>query len=228
MKKIVIGVPLVNKSLHPDFVKSLVGSVYFGANSDIEFFVDFESNSPYIDLNKNVIANRVMKSKTVDGVIFLSPNLSWKPETLESLVNHPEEVMSGVFPEPVTHEEVYDLKLKDDQDTFGSNLIAEYVNMNACYVSKDALIKASKYSLSSYDNEFYFFFNQEVKNGLYNPSFLAFCSALTQAGIDINVEKTANFGNIGEVEFDGNYEKSTQQKWVDDQAEMQDIERGLI
>ena len=228
MKKIVIGVPLVNKSMHPDFVKSLVGSVYASFDADVEFFVDFESGSTYIDINKNVIANRVLKSNVVNAVIFLSPNISWTPKSLSLLINHEKDIVSGVFPEPTTFKETYSVQLSEDQDIFGENLKADYVNMDVCYVSKEALKAISKHCPSSDGGEFTFFFMPQIKNGLYNPSSAVFCEAAKAAGIDINVEKTANFGNIGEIQFDGNYEKVTQQEWVDNQAEMQDVERGLI
>ena len=228
MKKIVIGVPLVNKNVHPDFVKSLVGSVYAGTKVDFEFFIDFESSNSIVEMNANVIANRVKSSDTVDGVLFLSPNLSWSPNTLLSLLDHDKDVVSGVFPEAVTFEEVYNVKLLEDQDIQGENLKAEYVNMQACYVSKGALVKAAEYSEYSTDGTFSFFFTPKIENGLYTPGYASFCQALLKAGVDINVEKTANFGNIGEIKFDGNYEKLIQKHWVEDQALMQDIERGLI
>jgi hypothetical protein len=228
MKKIVIGVPLVNKSVHPNFVKSLVGSVYAGTKTDVEFFVDFESGNSIIEMNANVIANRVKSSEIVDGVVFLSPNLSWSPKTIASLIDHNKDVMSGVFPEAVTFEEVYNIKLLEDQNIQGDSLKAEYVNMQACYVSKEALVKAAEHSPSSSDGTFNFFFTPKIENGFYTPGYVGFCQALIKAGIDINVEKTANFGNIGEVKFDGNYEKLIQKQWVEDQALMQDIERGLL
>jgi hypothetical protein len=228
MKKIVIGVPLVNKNIHPDFVKSLVGSVYAGAKSDVEFFVDFESGNSLIEMNANVIANRVKSSEVVDGVVFLSPSLSWSPASLEALINHDKDVMSGVFPEAVTFEEVYNVKLLEDQDIQGEDLKAEYVNMQACYISKEALVKAAEHSPSSSNGTFTFFFTPKIEDGLYTPGYVGLCQALIKAGVDINVEKTANFGNIGEIKFDGNYEKLIQKHWVEDQALMQDIERGLI
>lgn len=228
MKKIVIGVPLVNKNVHPDFVKSLMGSVYAGTKVDVEFFIDFESSNSIVEMNANVIANRVKSSEIVDGVVFLSPSLSWSPKTLMSLIEHGKDVVSGVFPEAVTFEEVYSVKLLEDQDIQGENLKAEYVNMQACYVSKGALVKAAEYSESSTDGTFSFFFTPKIENGLYTPGYVGFCQALIKSGIDINVEKTANFGNIGEIKFDGNYEKLIQTHWVEDQALMQDIERGLI
>ena len=228
MKKIVIGVPLVTKSIHPDFVKSLVGSVYAGTKADVEFFVDFESGNSIIEMNANVIANRVKSSEIVDGVVFLSPNLTWSPKTLMSLIEHDKEVVSGVFPEAVTVEEMYNVKLLEDQNIEGDDLKAEYVNMQACYVSKKALVKAAEHSPSSLEGQFSFFFTPKIEDGLYTPGYASFCQALIKAGVDINVEKTANFGNIGEIKFDGNYEKLIQNNWVEDQALMQDIERGLI
>jgi hypothetical protein len=227
MKKIVIGVPLVNKSIHPDFVKSLVGSVYSAFDGDIEFFVDFESGSSIQDMNMNVIANRVKSSKVVDGVVFLAPTLSWSVKSLNFLIDHDQDVMSGVFPEAVTFEELYNIKLFEGQSTDDEILRAEYVNMQACYISKAALEKVSAYVDSSENGEFHFFFAPKVENGLYNPSYATFCQTLIKAGIDINVEKSANFGNIGEIKFDGDYEKLIQKNWVEDQALMHDIERGL-
>jgi len=228
MKKIVIGVPLVNPSIHPNFVKSLVGSVYSAFDADVNFFVDFESSNSVVEMNANLIANRVKSSDVVDGVIFLSPTLSWSPKSLASLIDHDKDVMSGVFPEAVTFEETYNVKLLEDQDIQGDSLKAEYVNMQACYVSKEALVKASEHVPSSSDGTFNFFFTPKIENGLYTPAYVGFCQALIKAGIDINVEKTANFGNIGEVTFDGNYEKLIQNHWVEDQALLQDMERGLI
>lgn len=228
MKKIVIGIQLETPQVHPEFVKSLLNSVKFSLDADVEFFVDFQPTNSMRDMGLNTLANRVLKSKTVDGVIFLEPYLTWSNKVLISLINHNEDVMSGVFPDENTDEETYTIKLAETQNFSGKYLEADYVNMGACYVSKNALEKTSKYVPSTKEEDFFYFFSSTVENNIYSPGFFNFCKALKKANITINVEKTANFGRMGEIVFDGNYEKIVQKTWVSEQAALHDLEQGFI
>lgn len=228
MKKIVLGIPLVSKTVHSGFVKSIVESINASLDQDIQFFIDFESNEELFDMSLNVIANRVMNSETVDGVVFLSPNITWKPKTLNSLINSNKDVITGVFPEPVTVQETYNIKLLESQDVESPDLKAEFITFKSTYISKNALKKVSEVCPKAYDEKFVFFFMPGLDGGIYNPSYQTFCSRLREAEIDIYVEKTANFGNIGEVVFDGNYEKLTQMSWVNEQTHLDDIQKGIL
>jgi hypothetical protein len=227
MKKIVIGVPSTTTLISAAFSKSLVHTVQFGLENDIAFFVEFNSTTPWAEVNKTTIANKVLASETADGVVFLSPTLSWSPKSLISLINSGKDIVSGIFPEPTTVELLYNVKLDENMDIQGSELLAEYVNMDACYVSKEALSKISKHCEVAPDNEFFWFFKSSLENGMFQPDYVNFCKAALYAGVPINVEKTADFSNIGEINFEGNFEKHMQTTWVNSQAELQDIERGL-
>lgn len=224
MKKVVIGIPLEVPQVNPEFVTSLLNSVKFSLDSDIEFFVDFQPTNSIKDMGLNVLANRVLKSKTVDGILFLEPYLTWSNKSLISLINHNEDVLSGAFPQDDTAQEMYDIKLTDEQNFNDKYLKADYVNMGACYVSKNALEKASEYVPHSKEKDFFYFFSSSTENNIYSPGFFNFCGALKKANISINIEKSANFGRMGQIKFDGNYEKFIQNKWVSEQAALLDLE----
>jgi|SanBayMetagenome_1026888.scaffolds.fasta_scaffold00166_12 hypothetical protein len=216
MKKVVVAVTEKTNKFNKNFTMSLLSTVKECFDNDIELFFDFSGEEITEYMSKNLVCNRVLNSEKIDGVVFLDPNLQWEPKTLIDIINHEEDIVSGVYPLPDPNQEKYVVSLKEGYDVNAKYIDSNRLQPGACYVSKEALVKISEICKFYGDKEFFFFFMPDFVDGVYITSDDAFFGLASKLDIKLNLNPHSSFINTGEVHYSGDFLKTISNNWVED------------
>jgi hypothetical protein len=172
-------------------------------------------------IQKNLIANRVLDSKTVDGVVFVSPNLSWDEEDFFKLINCEEDgVLSGAFVDSFEGSESYAIGLTDYKDVEGELSNAEYFSMGFAYVPKKVLKGLTQFvevladEDSTEEDKFYLFFKESVKDSKILQEDYYFCAMVKASGFKLQVDSRINCTNHAIMALRTDYQDYLARNWI--------------
>lgn len=117
MKNVVLAVVGSKGQVSIDFAASLNRTAALAKEKDVHIhfdYIDELTSGMSTALQKNIIANRILTSNTVDSLFFISPNLSWVPEDFYSLIEYTGEgIISGAYVDSFKTMESYAIALSD-------------------------------------------------------------------------------------------------------------------
>lgn len=227
MKHIVLAVIGSQGKVSTHFAAALSKTSQMAKENDITIHFDMITeltSGTSSAVQKNLIANRVIGSKTVDGVVFISPNLSWDPEDFFKLVKYEDDgVISGAFVDSFEGSESYPILLTDYMDTEGELSNAEHFSMGFAYVPQKVLQGLTQFVEVLEDNEddedkFYLFFKEDVKNNRILQEDYYFCGMVKASGFKLQVDSRINCTNHAIMPLKTSYQAYLARNWVNTMA----------
>lgn len=228
MKKVVVAVTEKTNVFNKKFTKSLLLTVKKCFDNGIDLTFDFLNEEHTEYMSKNLVCNRVLASEKIDGVVFLNPNLEWDSETLLSIIDHDEDIVSGVYPLANPNQESYTVSLAKDYSVDEKFIEATRLQSDACYISRKSLVEISNHVKFYGNKEFFFFFSPEIIDGIYTTAEDCFFKTAVNLGYKLYLNPKAAFINIGEIQYSGNFLKLISDKWVDETFTEENIIVGEV
>jgi hypothetical protein len=238
MKHVLIAVHGSAGNVGLSFARSLAATIKPALDADITLYVDYVnsySGNVSTSLQKNILANRVLQSKELDGILFTYSHMSWDPKEVIKLVSYSGTgILSGAFPDAFESAEVYPITLKENFSSDVEVLPALFVTTGFVYVPKSVLVEISKIAEKASSNgsnstpDFYLFFQEKLESDgfLYSEDH-TFCKLITDSGLDISVDPTINITNTFLMPVRTNYQEhlkkqhlATLGEFVDDGSEL--------
>jgi hypothetical protein len=222
MRHIVLAINGYKNNIHPEFVRSVTETVRLGQENNIIFYFDHEPSDINESFQRNVIANKVLNSKVVEGVLFVNPMISWKASDVLKLIDESlNDVISGVYPLITYGVEEYPVILEEGYDITGTHIPLEATSMGFTYVPKAVFeaVKDSVEVVSENENmKFYYFFDPGMKDGKYLEDVVAFCSRVKESGFKVLLDPTVNCQNFGIIGLSSDYQKYAAKHWVEKES----------
>jgi len=223
MKNVVLAVIGSQGKVSTNFAASLNRTAEKAAEKDV--YIHFDSlaettSGTSTSLQKNIIANRVLSSSKIDGLFFISPNLSWVPDDFLKIANYDGDgILSGAYVESFEPGEGYAIALEDASDEVGDGgyAKAKHVPMGFTFVPKKVLQGLTQFvtTLGDEEDPFYLFFKEEVREDLLITEDIYFCDAVTSSGFTVRVDINANCTNNSIMALRTDYQAYLSKAWVE-------------
>lgn len=116
--KIIFGIPVYGEAIKLPFAIGLLATQEILIAQNIKYDIVFCSRGAIISKNRSLLIENFMKSDGTD-FMFLDYDIGFPPEKLWELINRPEELVAGVYPNKI--------QVDDDSNTSTDSLSAIYV-----------------------------------------------------------------------------------------------------
>ncbi len=221
MKNVVLSVIGSKGQVSIGFAASLNRTAALAKEKDVYIHFDYTeelTSGMSYGLQKNIVANKVLSSKTADGLFFINPNLSWVPEDFFTLVNYEGDgVISGAYVDSFEMGESYAIGLSQDNDIENPLSKADFFSMGFVYIPKKVLQGLTQFvdQLGSEDEEkFYLFFREVIKDNLVFQEDNYFCDVVKTSGFDLLVDSRVNCTNHAPMHLRTNYQDYLKRAWI--------------
>jgi len=222
MKNVVLAVIGSKGKVSIDFAASLNRTAAMAAEKGVYIhfdYVDEFTSGVSTSLQKNIIANRVLGSKTADALFFINPNLSWLPQDFFTLTEYSGDgIISGAYVDSFREIESYAIRLSNYDDVMDGLSKADFFSMGFVYIPKKVLQGLTQFVEKLGDDEdneaFYLFFKETVKNNLVFQEDHYFCDIVKTSGFDLLVDPTVNCTNNALVSLRTDYLDYLKRSWV--------------
>lgn len=220
MKNVVLAVVGSKGQVSIDFAASLNRTAALAKEKDVHIHFDYIeelTSGMSTALQKNIIANRVLTSNTVDSLFFISPNLSWIPEDFYSLIEYTGEgIISGAYVDSFRTMESYAIALSDYDNVADELQKADFFSMGFVYIPKKVLQGLTQFveKLGDDGESFYLFFKEVVKNNLVFQEDNYFCDMVKQSGFDLLVNPKVNCTNNAIIALRTDYQDYLKRAWI--------------
>jgi hypothetical protein len=222
MKHVVVAVIGSHGTVSTNFAAALSKTSELAKEKSISIQVDFVpelTSGMSTSLQKNIISNKVLSSKTADGVFFINPNLSWEAEDFFKLVNYEGEgIISGAFVDSFEAGESYAISLADYMDAEGEFSKAKFFSMGFVYVPKKVLQGLCQFvevlGEEDDENKFYIFFKESIKDGLIFQEDNYFCDKVKTSGFELLVDSKVNCTNNSIMAIRTDYQAYLAKNWM--------------
>jgi hypothetical protein len=224
MRNVVLAVIGSQGRVSTSFAAALSRTSYLAKDKDVVIHFDCLEepiSGVSTSIQKNVIANRVLSSPTVDGVFFVHPNISWVPEDFLKLANYDgDNILSGAYVETFVPQETYSISLENILNAEGTEEfpVANFITMAFVYVPKKVLQGLTQFveQLGEDEDEdkFYVFFKEHIKEGKLQPEDSYFCDMVKSSGFNILVDPTVNCTNNSIAPLRTDYQAYLSKAWI--------------
>lgn len=220
MKNVVLAVVGSKGRVSIDFAASLNRTAALAKEKDIHIHFDYVeefTSGMSTAMQKNIVANRVLTSNTVDSLFFISPELSWVPADFFALVDYTGDgIISGAYVDSFRTMESYAIALSDYDDIADELKKADFFSMGFVYIPKKVLQGLTQFveKLGDDNESFYLFFKETVKNGLVFLEDNYFCDAVKTSGFDLLVNPNVNCTNNAIVPLRTDYQDYLKRAWI--------------
>lgn len=220
MKHYVVCSPNVDSNVRMAFAQSLSRSVELATHNDIRFHFDFiEFIGTPTTLQHNIIANKVLEQKDIEGLILVNSNFSWDPQDLLTLVDGAEDyVKTAATVTSAAYAEEYGVLLQEGFDPMVTKLPAEKVTLDFTYIPRKVLEGLTQFVDKSMDADkpFYFFFQERFVDGLLWEEDYAFSRLVRESGFSIYIESSISCTNTSPMPLKNSYRDYLARKWVEE------------
>ena len=222
MKNVVLAVIGSKGKVSIDFAASLNRTAALAEKNNIHIHFDYVeefTSGMSTSLQKNIIANRVLTSNTVDSLFFINPNLSWLPNDFFSLISYEGDgIISGAYVDSFKEMESYAIALSNYDDIMDEKPKADFFSMGFVYIPKKVLQGLTQFveKLGEGDGEdvFYIFFKETVKNNLVFQEDNYFCDMVKTSGFDLLVDPKVNCTNNATISLRTDYLDYLKRSWI--------------
>ncbi len=220
MKNVVLAVIGSKGQVSISFAAALNRTAALAEKNDVHIYFDYIeelTSGMSITLQKNILANRVLSSKSIDGIFFINPNLSWVPEDFFKLVNYENDgIISGAYVDSFEMGESYAIGLSEDNDIEKPLSKADFFSMGFAYVPKKVLQGITQFvdQLGEEDEKFYLFFRETIKNNLVFQEDNYFCDIVKTSGFELLVDSRVNCTNHSPMHLRTNYQDYLKRAWI--------------
>lgn len=224
MKNVVIAAPNIDGKVDLKFAQALARSIELGALNEVRFHLDFiEHSGTPSTLQKNIICNRVLESDSIDGgILFVGDEISWEPIDILTIVKDDDKVVSGSYPNSTEYAEDYGIEIDPDLDLFSKHIYAKKVPLKFLYVPKKVLQGLTQFveKNENSDRPFYFFFKEEIIDGVLHEEDYIFSRLVTSSGFDLVVDSSIACVNTARMPLRNTYRAYLAKKWVHDSTDI--------
>lgn len=222
MKNVVLAVIGSKGKVSIDFAASLNRTAAMAPEKDVHIHFDYVeefTSGISTSIQKNIIANRVLGSKTADSLFFINPNLSWVPQDFFKLLEYSGDgIISGAYVDSFRDMESYAIGLSNYDDVMDDLSKADFFSMGFVYIPKKVLQGLTQFveklSDGEDDDAFYLFFKEIVKNNLVFQEDHYFCDIVKSSGFDLLVDPSVNCTNNSIVSLRTDYMDYLKRSWV--------------
>jgi len=228
MKNVVLAVIGSKGQVSIDFAASLNRTAALAKEKDVHIhfdYVDELTSGMSTALQKNIIANRVLTSNTIDSLFFINPNLSWLPDDFFSLIEYTGDgIVSGAYVDSFKEIESYAIGLSDYDDVRADEIKkADFFSMGFVYIPKKVLQGLTQFveKLGGKGESFYIFFKEYVKDNLVFQEDNYFCHMVKTSGFDLLVNPNINCTNNSRISLKTSYQDYLKRAWIGKMGEQE-------
>jgi hypothetical protein len=222
MKNVVLAVIGSKGQVGINFAAALNRTAAMAAEKDVHIHFDYVeelTSGMSTSLQKNIIANRVLNSKTADSLFFINPNLSWVPNDFYSLLEYSGEgIISGAYVDSFQGSESYAIALSDYDNVADERPKADFFSMGFVYIPKKVLQGITQFvdKLGEGEGEdvFYLFFKETIKDNLVFQEDNYFCDVVKASGFDLLVDPKVNCTNNDTIPLRTDYLDYLKKAWI--------------
>jgi hypothetical protein len=223
MKHYVICSPNVDNNVRMAFAQSLSRSVELATHNEIRFHFDFiEFSGTPSTLQRNIIANKILTQKDIEGLILVNNNFSWEPQDLLTLVDGAEDyVKTAATVTGAAYAEEYGVLLQEGFDPMVRALPAEKVTLDFTYIPRKVIEGLTQFvdKGSDADTPFYFFFQEKIVDGILWEEDYSFSRLVRDSGFNIYVDSSISCTNISPMPLKNSYREYLARKWVEESTQ---------
>jgi glycosyltransferase involved in cell wall biosynthesis len=209
--KVIFCTPTITRPF-PEYLDAMERSAPALDQVGIEHQIVFEVGSCYISWARATMLQKAMKTDA-DAFVFIDHDLSWQPEDLVALINHPGDVVAGTYRFKTDDNEEYmgTWETGDDQRPVlheDGTIAARAVPAGFLKVTRKAVEKfrhAYPDLIFGPDNEYTDLFNHGAYKGLWWGEDFAFSRRWRDLGGEIFLIPNLNITHhLGDQKFPGN------------------------
>lgn len=231
MKNVVLAVINNGKPVSNAFMQSVSYTAQQAHEHEVMMHLDYAPASiESIQFQRNTIANRVLQSEGIDGIIFTLPHIAWNPEDFYKIIKaESDEILSGAYPENSFLAESYQITLADIEDTEAQVLDAISVPFGFVYVPKNVLQGLTQFvdKLGTDEEPFYLFFKDHVDGTMLQLSTDRFCALARSSGFKVLVDPKINCVNSSVMDIKTDYQHYLAKHWLAKTGkEIEDIQQN--
>jgi hypothetical protein len=219
---LVIGIPTYEGVIKVPFAISLIGVKELLITHHIEHDIVFCAHGPIISKNRSLLVADFMAADGTD-FMFLDYDIGFPPNKLLELLNRPEEIVAGIYPNKIQVDNDYPvtLELTSENTVIPSDdgilLKAKRLPTGFMRIKRSAIekmieaypeLKWTEYwKHQGQTHELYDLFRHTDMNGNWTGEDFGFCDRWRAIGGELWAYPNINFIHAGYKEWSGNYAK---------------------
>jgi hypothetical protein len=217
-QKVFIATPVNEPKLVIGYVQSLLSTQLALRHAGIKSEIVFETQCSLVIAGRNSLVADFLASDATD-MVFIDSDISWKPEDLIRLLQHPVPVVAGIYrkkaPEPIFAVEFENPNSIESNAKTGL-LKATGVATGFLRLRRDcleAMVKAyPELKITSSGQEQYALFDTMLQNGQMVSEDYTFCRRWTAIGGTIWVDPSIDLGHHGMTGYSGSFLSALKRK----------------
>lgn len=231
MKNVVVAAINNGKPFSFNYIQSVSYTAQEAHEHDVIVHFDFaQDNIESIQFQRNTIANRILKSPDIDGVLFTLPQIAWNPKDFFKLVEADEDqILSGAYPENSRVAESYQIVIPEVVDLEVKVLEAISVPFGFVYVPRKVLEGLTQFveKVGPEEESFYLFFQDKVDGSVLQLSTDRFCALARSSGFRLSVDPTINCVNSSIMDIKTDYQHYLARHWLAETGkEVEDMQQN--
>lgn len=163
---IYVGIPAYDGKVYAQTVDALLAEQLIGSKEGVHLYIDWELGCGLVHVARNRIANRFLRGKHSDTLVFVDADMSWKGGDLIRLARQKQDVIGGTY--RVKSNDDYRFHVRGPVEKRGKLFSVRGLPTGFLKISKRALqkIKARPYQHSDVEVHYDFFptgiFNRQM------------------------------------------------------------------
>jgi len=229
--KVVFGIPVYGGAIKVPFAVSLMATQELLIAQKIKYDIVFCSMGAIISKNRSLLVENFMNDEDGTDFMFLDYDVGFPPEKLWEILNRPEELVAGVYPNKIEVDDDYPVRLETDGNNRpivsedGLLLKAKRLPTGFMRMKRSVLEKminaypelkwTEHWRQSKQDHVLYDLFRHCDMEGKWTGEDFGFCDRWRTIGGELWVYPNINFIHTGSKEWTGNYGKFLTKKTGD-------------
>jgi len=210
MRNVMIAAPAYDGTITVWHASSLSETCKLGLTQNINIFCIYMSYDALVQRARNDIVQLALESN-VDDLVFVDSDVDWKPEDFIKLLNHPADIVGGVYPKK-GDEEQYPVKLKPTEYQVDNNGLVEVdgLPMGFTRITKRALEmvwnESREYREPHKEKPIRMVFDINIdEDGYLVSEDIAFCKKWKDIGGKLYLDPSINLAHVGSKRWTGDF-----------------------